>query len=302
MARLTLSPRTIAWLLLGTGLALAATVPEPAPVPRPAHGPFVVLAGDFHVHSFPGDGSLPPWEIAREARRRGLDVVALTNHNTMLSSRLARLLPSPAGGALLIASQELTAAGYHMGAIGVPAPISWRQSAASAAAEIRARGGVAIALHPAGPHATGFDAALDVLDGIEAAHPLIHVFAEGRRDMEAFHRRAKARRPSIASIGSTDFHHFAPVGLARTYLFARDASQEAVLDAIRRGATVACDGVGKTYGPADLVAVVAADCRSAASAAPAGAGTADTVATIFTWLGALGLVLAGSFERARDLC
>jgi hypothetical protein len=302
MARLTPTPRAIAWMLLATGLALAATVPHPPPVPRPAHDSFVVLAGDFHVHSFPGDGSLPPWDIAREARRRGLDVVALTNHNSMLSSRLAEMLPSSSGGALLIPSQELTAAGYHMGAIGVPAAIVWRQSAASAAAEIRARGGVAIALHPARQHARSFDAALDVLDGIEAAHPLIHVFEDGRRDMEAFYRRAKAQRPSIAAIGSTDFHHFAPVGLARTYLFARDASREGVLDAIRRGATVACDGVGKTYGPAELVAVVDADCRRAATAPPAGSGPADTIATACTWLGALVLALAGSFERRADLC
>lgn len=302
MARLTPAPRTIAWMLLAIGLVVAAAAPEAPPLPRRAHGTLVVLAGDFHVHSFPGDGSLPPWEIAREARRRGLDVVALTNHNSLLSSRLARLLPSPSAGALLIPSQELTAAGYHMGAIGVPAPIAWRQPAASAAAEIRARGGVAIAFHPAGPHATSFDEALDVLDGIEAAHPLIHVFEEGRRDMEAFYHRAKARRPSIAAIGSTDFHHFAPVGLARTYLFAHDASQGAVLDAIRRGATVACDGRGKTYGPADLVAVVADDCRRAATAPPAGSGAADTIATVCTWLGALSLVLAGSFERRTDLC
>jgi hypothetical protein len=298
MARLTLTPRAAAWLLLAAGLALAATVPEPPRVARPVHGALVVLAGDFHVHSFPGDGSLPPWEIAREARRRDLDVVALTNHNSMLSSRLARMLPSPSGGALLIPGQELTAAGYHMGAIGVPATIAWRQPAASAAADIRARGGVAIALHPAGPHARSFDAALDVLDGIEAAHPLTHVFEEGRRDMEDFYRRAKVRRPSIAAIGSTDFHHFAPLGLARTYLFARDASQAAVLDAIRGGATVACDGSGDTHGPAELVAVVAADCRRAATAPPAGSGGADTIATVCTWLGALGLVLAGAFERA----
>lgn len=292
----------MAWLLLAAGVALAATVPESTPVPRPRHNAFVVLAGDFHVHSFPGDGALPPWEIAREARRRGLDVVALTNHNTMLSSRLARLLPSPSDGALLIPSQELTAAGYHMGAIGVPAPIAWRQPAASAAAQIRAQGGVAIAFHPAGPYARSFDAAFDALDGIEAAHPLMHAFEDGRRDMESAYRRAKAQRPSIAAIGSTDFHHFAPVGLARTYLFARDASRDAVLDAIRRGTTVACDGAGQTYGPAELVAAVAADCRRAATAPPAGAGAADTIATICTWLGALGLVLAGCFERRENLC
>jgi hypothetical protein len=297
MGRLTLSPRLMAWLLLAAGLTLAATVPEPPLAPRLAHDSFVVLVGDFHVHSFPGDGALPPWDIAREARRRGLDVVALTNHNSMLSSRLARMLPWSSGGALLIPSQELTAAGYHMGAIGVPSPIGWRQSAASAAAQIRARGGVSIAFHPAGPHATSFDNAVEVLDGIEAAHPLMHVFEDGRRDLEAFYRRAKARRPSIAAIGSTDFHHFAPVGLSRTYLFARDASQGAVLDAIRRGATVACDGRGQAYGPAELVAVVGADCRRAATAPPAGAGAASTIATWSTWLGALALVLVGSFER-----
>lgn len=297
MARVTLSPRAIAWILLAAGIALAATVPEPAPSAPPTHDGFVVLAGDFHVHSFPGDGSLPPWEIAREARRRGLDVVALTNHNSMLSSRLARALPSPANGALLIQSQELTAAGYHMGAIGLPSTVDWRQSAASAATEIRARGGVSIAVHPAGPHAHSFDGALDVLDGIEAAHPLMHVLEEGRRDMEAFYRRAKARRPSLAAIGSTDFHHFAPIGSSRTYLFARNGSQDAVLDAIRRGATVACDGVGNTQGPVELVAVVAQDCRRAATAPPAGAGAADTIATLCVWLGALSLVLLGSVER-----
>lgn len=289
-------------MVLAAGLALAGTVQDPPPAPRLAHDGFVVLAGDFHVHSFPGDGALLPGDIAREARRRGLDVVALTNHNSMLSSRLARLLPSPANGALLIPGQELTAARYHMGAIGVPSPIGWRQSAASAAVEIRARGGVAIAFHPAGKHATSFDDALEVLDGIEAAHPLIHGFEEGRRDMEAFYRRAKTRRPAVAAIGSTDFHHFAPLGLARTYLFARDASQGAVLDAIRRGATVACDGLGGTHGPAALVAVVAADCRRAATAQPEGAGAADTIATVCAWLGVLALVVVGSVERGVELC
>ena len=92
MARLRLTPRTIAWALLAAGLALAAAVPDGPPLPRRSHDGFIILAGDFHVHSFPGDGSLPPWEIAREARRRGLDVVALTNHNSLLSSRLAGLL------------------------------------------------------------------------------------------------------------------------------------------------------------------------------------------------------------------
>ena len=78
-----------------------------------------VLAGDFHVHGMPGDGALPVWEIQREAVRRGLDVIAITNHNDNLSVRLARatgqLRPYP----IVIPGQELTTGGFHMAAIGV---------------------------------------------------------------------------------------------------------------------------------------------------------------------------------------
>jgi len=133
---------------------------------------------------------------------------------------------------------------------------------------------VAIGFHPAGKYARSFDDAVEVIDGVEAAHPLVHTFDEGRRDLAAFYRRATAKRPSLAAIGSTDFHHFAPVGLSRTYVFARDVSQAGVLDAIRSGTTVACNGDGETTGPAELVAVVEADCKVAGVAPPAGAGAA----------------------------
>ena len=102
----------------------------------------------------------------------------------------------------------------------------------------------------------------------------MHVFEDGRRDMEAFYRaREGAAHPSIAAIGSTDFHQFAPVGLGRTYLFARDRhpGSRPRRDP-RADATVACDGLGQAYGPAELVEMVAADCRRAATAPPAGAG------------------------------
>ena len=49
-----------------------------------------VLAGDFHVHAFVGDGGVAPWELGREAARRGLDVIAVTNHNQLLAARLTR--------------------------------------------------------------------------------------------------------------------------------------------------------------------------------------------------------------------
>ena len=38
---------------------------------------------DLHCHSDVSDGTRPPAEVVRRARARGLDVVALTDHDTV---------------------------------------------------------------------------------------------------------------------------------------------------------------------------------------------------------------------------
>jgi hypothetical protein len=70
-----------------------------------------------------------------------------------------------------------------------------------------------------------------------------------------------------------------------------------VLEAIRAGRTVACDGRGDTYGPPELTQLVADDCRAAATAPPAGVSSLDTIAAVCVWFGLLGLVLVGARER-----
>jgi hypothetical protein len=295
---MTLGPRAIAAALVVLGIAISFTVADPPASPPARKGGFVVLAGDFHVHSFPGDGALPPWDIAREAARRRLDVVALTNHNSMLSSRLADRF-TPAVGALLIPSQELTGVGFHMAAIGVDRTVEWRGTAAQAAAAIHAHGGLAIAAHPVGRSMDVFDAAaVAVLDGAEAAHPLMHADESGRKDLAAFYARATRQHPGLAAIGSTDYHSLAPIGLCRTYLFATSPGRDGVFEAIRAGRTVACDGAGTTYGPADLAALVADDCRAAATAPPAGSSSFDVISTCCVWFGLLALVVLGA-ENGR---
>ena len=201
------------------------------------------------------------------------------------------------GGALLIPGEELTSVGYHMAVAGTARNVAWRQPAADAAARVHDEGGVAIAAHPAGEQTTGFDdRALDTVDGVEVAHPLIYDLKYGRRDLAQFYARAKTRRPSMAAIGSTDYHFFAPVGFCRTFVFARERSVAAILEAVRRGATVACDATGNTYGPADLSAAVADACRAAAGAPPMTASWTDSAAMWLTWCGLLALVLLGARE------
>ena len=62
--------RALGLLLIGGGV-IAGTVLDRVPVGGPARaGDQFVLAADFHVHAFVGDGGVPPWELGREARRR----------------------------------------------------------------------------------------------------------------------------------------------------------------------------------------------------------------------------------------
>ena len=288
--------RLAAALLVVVGLLAGLTVPAAPPRPVLERGGYFLLAGDFHVHTFPGDGSLAPWDIAREAARRGLDVVALTNHNSMLSSRLAGYFVVPSG-ALLIPSEEITGVGFHLAAVGVDRTVDWRGRVVDAAAAVHARGGVVIAAHPVGRYQPAFDAAaVAALDGVEASHPMTHVDAHAKKDLAAFYQRVTAEHPGIAAIGSSDFHNFAPVGLSRTFLFSKSRAREGVLDAIRAGRTVACDGLGQIYGPAELATLVADDCRRAAGAPPLDASFPDWLGTWLICVGLVGLILLGAPE------
>ena len=45
---------------------------------------------DLHTHSSASDGTDPPAEVVRRARERGVDVVALTDHDTVAGHAGAR--------------------------------------------------------------------------------------------------------------------------------------------------------------------------------------------------------------------
>ena len=293
--------RRLAWLTIGLGVLAGLAISDPPPRPPLRHGDYTILAGDFHVHAFPGDGTLAPWALAREASRRGLDVIGLTNHNNMIAWRLSQALPWPPGGAMVIPGEELTAAGYHLAAIGLTHTVPWRQPAAAAARAIQAAGGVAIAAHPIDGARAGLDgAAIEAIDGFEAAHPAQHEWPKAARQIEEFRQRAFSARPSIAAIGSTDFHATAPLGLCRTFLFVSEVSPRGVLEAIRAGRTVACDANGKAYGAAALSAVVADACARSAGSPARDVNAVGPIGASLVWLGCAALVAAGVRERALE--
>jgi hypothetical protein len=258
-------------------------------------GGYWILGADLHVHAFIGDGALAPWDMRREAVRRRLDVVALTNHNQMLPAWMDSWFPHGAGAPLVLHGEELTAPRYHLIALGIDRLLDWRQPASAAIDAVHRQGGVAVAAHPERKLAKAFDTeALMRLDGTERAHPMMLLDDESRQDLAEFYARARTVNPHVAPIGSTDFHVLAPLGLCRTFVLSPEISERAVLDSIRQGRTAACDEFGQAYGDPAIVRLVEDECRLDAGLTGAHRRGLNAVAMGCVWMGLFGLLFRGT--------
>ena len=77
-----------------------------------------------------------------------------------------------------------------------------------------------------------------------------------------------AARGQVAAIGSSDFHGIGPMGMCRTFVFARDDSEQAILDAVRSHRTVVYGLPDRPFGDPALVQFVANDARLKDQAVP----------------------------------
>jgi predicted metal-dependent phosphoesterase TrpH len=283
------SAKALSAILFTSGVVIGTLLDRaPVRVPLRIDG-YSILAGDFHVHAFPGDGALGPWALRDEARRAGLDVFALTNHNQTVAARLARWAAGLTGGPIVIVGEEITNPDYHLIAVGIEHPVRADQPAAGAIADVHAQGGVAIAAHPTKAF-HGWEApAMMALDGTEAAHPIVHESADFRSNLEEFFERARELNPRVAPIGSSDTHATPTLGECRTYVFVREVSAAGVLDAIRNGRTVASDRDGRYSGSPEFI-------RLLEQGTPAGRADGSPVwrraSLLLAWIGVLGMLLS----------
>ena len=281
-------------LVLFVGGLVLGSLGDDRTVPRPLQeepGGEWILAGDFHVHAFFGDAGLAPWDLQREASRARLDVIAVTNHGGTFAGVFNAWWAARHDGPLVIPGQEVTAPTQHIIAAGVERPVDARPAASDIVRAVHDQGGVAIAAHPTRAYAAGFDdRAVAQLDGAEAAHPEMHMRPEAAQDLADFRDRATRLHPGIAAIGSSDFHLTGPLGVTRTYVIAREYSEAGVLDAIRRGQTVAADAAGDLYGEPALVSRVRAHVERHVPGRPP-MSPLSRAALAMTWAGLLGMVL-----------
>jgi hypothetical protein len=197
------------------------------------------IRADLHCHSyFSADGVAPPEELIRVARQKGLNAIALTDHNScagvdyLESKGLLRPEGTPVDGFLVIPGQEISTREGHLLALGLRLPDLHGISAAEAVTLIRSQGGFSIAPHPFDYFRAGIRSrTLDTLplDAIE----VFNAAATLRRSNRQAFRSAKAR--GLPMVAASDSHEADAIGTAYVILEAEEFSVAGVFAALRKG-------------------------------------------------------------------
>ena len=301
----TALPR-IAALLVALG-AVAGTALDRAPGKAAVYrGGYRVLEADFHAHTRFSDGFLSPFDLVLQARRRGLDALAITEHNIVFPARMGRWFSRLVGGPTILIGEEVTKRGAHLIGVGLTDRVDASLPIGEVIAAIHRQGGIAIAAHPVAHMQARFLPELANLDAAEVMHPIAYDMGRGggwRWDqMRDFYERALASGHRLTAIGSSDYHMGSPLGLCRTLVFAGDDSEGAVLEALKAGRTVVYDLEGRAYGDPEMAALLA---REPYATPPQdygyhGTGPADRMTRALGWLGLVGLVLFGLRRRDKS--
>ncbi len=197
------------------------------------------LAGDLHTHTVHSDGVMTVPELARFAAGRGLDFIAVTDHNTV--SHHAELATTAAvHGITLLPGQEVTTAGGHAGALGDVGWIDFREPPDDWLQSCEQAGGLMSVNHPYGGQVSW-------MTPIKRRPPLLEVWHWSWLDTRWTTPLAwwQAWDPTAIPVGGSDWHRpgsDAPPGTPTTWVEAEEADPAAVLAALAAGRTAISAG------------------------------------------------------------
>jgi hypothetical protein len=217
---------------------VAPAPPIPVERPRrrelPGRAGYRWLAGDLHTHTVHSDGQLTVPELAVLAVERGLDFLAVTDHNTI--SHHAELAgASRRYGITLLPGQEVTTDGGHAGALGDVGWIDFRRSPDDWLDATDAAGGLLSVNHPYG-------GPVSWTRPMRRRPPLLEVWHWSWLDPRWNQPRSwwLAWDQAAIPVGGSDWHRpgaDAPPGRPTTWAECAGDGPAAVLEALQAGRT-----------------------------------------------------------------
>lgn len=225
-------------------------------------------AGDLHAHSLESTDAKPTLDaMAQLARRRGLDFLVISDHNTVTQLDFFAQVQRQYPDLLLVPGIEVTTYAGHAGAIGATRFVEHKVGL-----EVPSFSEVAAAVHGQGALLSLNHPVLDLGDvciGCAWQHSLVGIDVEaveiGTGGLEQgailfspgaikFWERLLAQGRHVAAVGGSDDHlagtgtgrRDSPIGDPTTLILAEELSVAALLDGLRHGRSVV-----KLQGPAD---------------------------------------------------
>jgi predicted metal-dependent phosphoesterase TrpH len=191
----------------------------------------VMLRFDLHVHSnYSKDGMSSVEQILKAARARGLDGVAITDHDTTAGGLYAlEVVDKVAPGLLIIPGEEVTTRSGHLIVLGITQDIPRDMSVEDTIKEARRQGGIVVVPHPYNRPRHG----MPIPKEADAAEVYNSRYILGMHNRMATRHARKRRLPEVAG---SDAHQASLVGNAIT-LISANKNLEDVLEAIRQGKT-----------------------------------------------------------------
>ena len=190
------------------------------------------LAGDLHAHTVHSDGVMTVPELARFAAGRGLDFLAVTDHNTV--SHHAELAGAGAAhGISMLPGQELTAENGHANAFGDIGWVDFREPPDEWLAATEREGGLLSVNHP-------YAGQVSWTAPMKRRPPLLEVWHWSWLDPHWTTPLAwwLAWHPAAIAVGGSDWHRpgsDAPPGSPTTWVQAESADPQSVLDGLGAG-------------------------------------------------------------------
>jgi len=193
------------------------------------------------MHTTASDGWPAPHQLVDQARRVGLDVIAVTDHDTIEGALRAADYAARRAGVDVIVGEEVSSRNGHIVGLFLERRIRPGMSAAATVHAIHDQGGLAVAVHPfwrtqrrtrtGKVHGVGWLAAELEFDAIEVenATPGFYVFNQLARRLNM--------GLGAAEVGGSDAHIVDAIGRAYTEFAGR--TPKALRSAIESGTTVA---------------------------------------------------------------